>query len=150
MAFELITQELNKLQRRLYESYREFVTTQDNLDSDELIEYFKEQATQRQEYYNAIRESIKSLGNRPKNVTRPFEDAANEIFTDIKTMFFKEDDRVILQEVVSVEERLISALDNVLDSEADVPELKKIVTEQREEVARDLEQLLKFLNVLMS
>jgi len=104
MAFEQLINELNRLQRRIYESYREFNTTQDNLDSKELIDFFYQQAAQRKSYYTSIRETIKSLGQIPKDVTHPFSDAADEIFTDIKTIFSTEDDKMILQEAKAVEQ----------------------------------------------
>ncbi len=141
MAFEQLLNELNRLQRRLYESYREFNTTQDNLDSEELIEYFYQQAIQRKGYYQDIRECIKQLGEIPKNVTRPFGDAADEIFTDLKTVFSNEEDKMILQEAKMVEHRLLGAYDQVLAVATVSPQLKDILEVQREEVARDYEKI---------
>lgn len=146
MAFEQLINELNRLQRRIFESYREFNTTQDNLDSKELIAFFSEQAAQRKEYYNAIRESIKSLGELPADVTRPFSDAADEIFTDIKTLFSTEDDKLILQEAKAVEQRLLSAYDQVLAVATVSPELKILLDTQRDEVARDHEEISRELD----
>jgi len=146
MAFEQLINELNRLQRRIFESYREFNTTQDNLDSKELIDFFYQQAAQRKEYYNAIRESIKSLGELPADVTRPFSDAAEEIFTDIKTLFSTEDDKLILQEAKAVEQRLLSAYDQVLAVATVTPELKILLDTQRDEVARDHEEISRALD----
>ncbi len=146
MAFEQLINELNRLQRRIYESYREFNTTQDNLDSKELIDFFYQQAAQRKEYYNSIRERIKVLGEIPANVTRPFSDAADEIFTDIKTIFSSEDDRMILQEAKAVEQRLMSSYDQVLAVASVSPELKTLLEEQRAEVARDHEEISRALD----
>ena len=146
MAFEQLINELNRLQRRIYESYREFNTTQDNLDSKELIDFFYHQAAQRKEYYNAIRQSIKSLGTMPADVTQPFSDAADEIFTDIKTFFSTEDDKLILQEAKQVEKRLLSAYDQVLAVATITPELSKVLNEQRDEVARDHEEISRALD----
>ena len=141
MASEKLIQELNRLQRRLYESYREFNTTQDNVDSKDLINFFYEQASQRKEYYESIREAIQSLGEIPKNVTRPFSDAADEIFTDIKSVFFTEDDKMILQESKQVEKRLLQAYDEVLGN-AELPaKLRAVLDVQREEVLTDLESI---------
>jgi len=150
MAIEQLTYELNRLQRRIYESYREFNTTQDNLDSKELIEFFYQQAAQRKEYYTAIRESIKSLGKMPDNVTRPFSDAADEIFTDLKTFFSAEDDRMILQEAKHVERRLLRAYDEVLSVDTASPELVKLLNEQRDEVSRDHEEISRALDKVKS
>jgi len=150
MAFEQLINELNRLQRRIYESYREFNTTQDNLDSKELIEFFYQQAAQRKEYYNSIRERIKVLGEIPANVTRPFSDAADEIFTDIKTIFSSEDDRMILQEAKAVEQRLMSSYDQVLAVASVSPELKELLEEQRAEVARDHEEISRALDKVKS
>jgi len=146
MAFEQLINELNRLQRRIYESYREFNTTQDNLDSKELIEFFYQQAAQRKEYYNSIRERIKVLGEIPANVTRPFSDAADEIFTDIKTIFSSEDDRMILQEAKAVEQRLMASYDQVLAVASVSPELKELLEEQRAEVSRDHEEISRALD----
>lgn len=146
MAFEQLINELNRLQRRLYESYREYNTTQDNLDSEELIQFFYQQAAQRKSYYESIRERIKVLGEIPKNVTRPFGDAADEIFTDIKTVFSSEDDKMILQEAKLVEERLIGAYDQVLAVQSVRPELQAILEEQRAEVAKDYEEIARALD----
>jgi uncharacterized protein (TIGR02284 family) len=146
MAFEQLINELNRLQRRIYESYREFNTTQDNLDSKELIDFFYQQAAQRKTYYSTIRESIKSLGQMPADVTHPFSDAADEIFTDIKTFFSTEDDKMILQEAKAVEQRLVSAYDQVLGVATVSPELAKILNEQRDEVARDHELISRELD----
>ena len=145
MAFEQLINELNRLQRRLYESYREFNTTQDNLDSEELKTYFYQQAAQRKGYYDAIRERIKDLGELPKNVTRPFGDAADEIFTDLKTIFSSEDDKIILQEAKLVEQRLISAYDQTLAVATVSEDLEATLNEQRDEVKRDLEQIIREL-----
>lgn len=141
MAFEQLINELNRLQRRLYESYREFNTTQDNLDDAQLVDYFYQQAIQRKQYYEAIRERIKVLGEIPKNVTRPFGDAADEIFTDIKSVFSSEDDKMILQEAKLTEQRLLGAYDQVLAVATVRPELQEILETQRAEVARDLQQI---------
>ncbi|MFK8055060.1 MAG: DUF2383 domain-containing protein [Saprospiraceae bacterium] len=141
MAFEQLINELNRLQRRIYESYREFNTTQDNLDSKELIEFFIQQAAQRKEYYAAIRETIKDHGEIPANVTRPFSDAADEIFTDLKTFFSAEDDKMILQEAKQVEQRLLASYDQVLAVASVSPSLEKLLTEQRDEVARDHKEI---------
>ena len=148
MAFEQLVFELNRLQRRLYESFREFNTTQDNLDSEELIEYFYQQAIQRKRYYEQIRERIKVLGEIPKNVTRPFSDAADEIFTDIKTVFSSEDDKMILQEAKLVEQRLLGAYDQVLDVSTVQPELKEILERQRAEVAKDFAEISRALDAV--
>lgn len=141
MAFEQLIQELNRLQRRLYESFREFNTTQDNLDSKELIEFFFQQAIQRKAYYESIREAIKELGEIPKNITRPFSDAADEIFTDIKSVFSSEDDKMILQESKLVEKRLLNSYDQVLGMSTLSPALKEVLEVQRDEVLRDLERI---------
>ncbi len=148
MAFEQLLHELNRLQRRLYESYREFNTTQDNLDSEELIDYFQQQATRRKGFYEGIRDRIEVLGEIPENVTRPFGDAADEIFTDIKSFFSNEDDKLILQEAVQVERRLLGAYDQVLEVKTVRPELRQILEEQRKKVAEDLEYLMTALAVV--
>jgi len=146
MAFEQLINELNRLQRRLYESYREFNTTQDNLDSSELIDFFYQQAIQRKGYYEAIREGIKALGEIPSNVTRPFGDAADEIFTDLKTVFSSEDDKMILQEAKLVEQKLLSSYDQVLQVSTLEPDLKSLLETQRAEVQRDLEMIARELD----
>jgi len=141
MAFEQLIHELNRLQRRLYESYREFNTTQDNLDSKELIDFFYQQAAQRKGYYNDLRDRIQELGEIPKNVTRPFGDAADEIFTDLKTIFSGEDDRLILQEAKGVESRLLNGYDQALAVASLPAGLKAALESQRAEIARDLEMI---------
>ena len=141
MALDQLIHELNRLQRRLYESFREFNTTQDNLDSAELKDYFFQQAAQRKGYYEAIREAIKDLGEIPKNVTRPFGDAADEIFTDLKTMFSGEDDKLILQEAHLTEERLLGAYDQVLSVKSLPAGLGAVLREQRAEVDRDYAEI---------
>ena len=133
--------ELNRLQRRLYESFREFNTTQDNLDDEHLIDYFYQQARQRKGYYEAIRHRITELGVIPKNVTRPFGDAADEIFTDLKGIFSSEDDKLILQEAKLVELRLVEAYDQVLEVQNVSDELHQLLVDQREEVKRDLAEI---------
>lgn len=148
MAFEQLINELNRLQRRIYESYREFNTTQDNLDSKELIDFFYQQAAQRKEYYNTIRATIKSLGFMPADVTQPFSDAADEIFTDLKTFFSTEDDKLILQEAKQVEQRLISAYDQVLEVASITPELSEVLNKQRDEVVRDHEAIARALDIV--
>ncbi len=146
MASEQLVHELNRLQRRIYESFREYNTTQDNLDSQELIDFFYQKAAVRKEYYNMIRENIKELGTIPDDVTRPFSDAADEIFTDIKTIFSAEDDRMILQEAKRVERQLLSAYDEVL-AMSDLPTaLAEIFNQQREEVSADHEHISRSLD----
>lgn len=137
MPVEQLLHELNWLQRRLYESFREYNTTQDNLGSEKLKDHFYQQAAQRKSYYEEIRERIKQLDEIPANVTRPFGDAADEIFTDLKTLFSGEDDRLILQEVKVVEQKLLRAYDQVLAVPEVDPVLHEALEKQRDEVKRD-------------
>ena len=137
MAYEQLLHELNRLQRRIYESYREYNTTQDNLDSRSLQDHFDQQARQRKSYYEAIREEIKRLDEIPDDVTRPFGDAADEIFTDLKTLFSSEDDRLILQGVKLTEHKLLGAYDQVLAVATVTPALREVLETQRAEVQRD-------------
>ena len=139
MSVEQLLHELNWLQRRLYESYREYNTTQDNLGSEKLKDHFYQQAAQRKEYYEEIRERIKQLDEIPADVTRPFGDAADEIFTDLKTLFSGEDDRLILQEVKVVEQKLLRAYDQVLEVPEVSPVLRQALERQRGEVKRDFD-----------
>lgn len=139
MRYDQLLHELNRLQRRIYESYREYNTTQDNLDSERLKDHFYQQAAQRKHFYEDIRERIKSLDEIPDDVTRPFGDAADEIFTDLKTLFSNEDDRLILQEVKMVEQKLVRAYDQVLEVAALAPQLRGVLESQRAEVERDYE-----------
>lgn len=137
MAYEQLLHELNRLQRRIYESYREYNTTQDNLGSQHLKDHFYQQAAQRKDYYETIRERIKALDEIPEDVTRPFGDAADEIFTDLKTLFSSEDDRLILQEVKLTEQKLVRAYEQALEVSSVTPALREVLLEQLEEVRRD-------------
>lgn len=138
MASEPLLHELNRLQRRLYESYREFNTTIDNLATERWKTHFAEQAKQRRGYYEAIREAIKGLGSTPENVTQPFSDAADEIFTDVKTFLSGEDDRFILQEALLKERKLVEAYRQVLAVRMVDERLRVVLEPQLAEVERDL------------
>lgn len=138
MAFEALLHELNRLQRRLYESYREFNTTIDNLETERWKTHFAAQAQKRKLYYEAIRETIKGFGSTPKNVTRPFSDAADEIFTDVKTFFSGEDDRFILQEALLKERKLVEAYQQVLAVKTVDERLRAVLEPQAAEVKREL------------
>ena len=141
MAFEALLHELNRLQRRLYESYREFNTTIDNLDTDRWKTHFAAQAKKRKYYYEAIREAIKGYGSTPKNVTHPFSDAADEIFTDVKTFFSGEDDKFILQEALLKERKLIEAYRQVLAVKTVDDGLRGVLAPQLAEVERELDEI---------
>ena len=138
MAYEALIHELNRLQRRLHESYREFSTTIDNLETERWKTHFQAQAKKRKLYYDAIRETIKSLGSMPKDVTHPFSDAADEIFTDVKTFFSGEDDRFILQEALLKERKLVEAYDQVLAVRTVDEALRSVLTPQRQAVKQEL------------
>ncbi len=148
MAYEALIHELNRLQRRLYDSYREFNTTQDNLATDAWKDKFAELALTRRGYYQAIRDTIKGLGSMPTDVTQPFSDAADEIFTDVKTFFTGEDDRFILQEARLKELKLVEAYQQAL-AVRDVPgDLASVMSSQKAEVERELARIQDGLDVL--
>lgn len=138
MSLEPLLHELNRLQRRLYESYREFNTTIDNLETERWKTHFAAQAKKRKFYYEAIREGIKGLGSTPKNVTQPFSDAADEIFTDVKTFLSGEDDRFILQEALLKERKLVEAYRQVLAVRSIDERLRAVLEPQQSEVEREL------------
>ena len=148
MAHEQLLHELNRLQRRIYESFREFNTTQDNLDSEDLREHFRVQATRRKAQYDQIRAMILNLGEIPKDITHPFGDAADEIFTDIKTFFSSEDDKLILQEVKQKENTLMHAFQQVLHVDNIPDDLKALLESQHNEVRDELELVLERLELL--
>ena len=139
MAYEALLHELNRLQRRLHESYREFSTTIDNLETERWKTHFAAQAKKRKFYYEAIRETIKSLDSTPKDVTHPFSDAADEIFTDIKTFFSGEDDRFILQEALLKERKLLESYQQVLAVRTVDDRLRAVLEPQLAEVQREYE-----------
>ena len=138
MAYEALVHELNRLQRRLYESFREFSTTIDNLETEHWKKHFAAQAKKRRLFYDAIRETIKGLGSMPKDVTHPFSDAADEIFTDVKTFFSGEDDRFILQEALLKERKLVEAYQQVLAVRSVDDRLRGVLEPQHAEVTREL------------
>ena len=141
MAYEALVHELNRLQRRLYESYREFNTTIDNLETERWKTHFAAQARKRKIYYDAIRDTIKGLGSMPKNVTHPFSDAADEIFTDVKTFLTGEDDKFILQEALLKERKLVEAYQQVLAVRTVDDRLRGVLEPQRTEVERELSEI---------
>ena len=148
MALEALVHELNRLQRRLFESYREFSTTIDNLDTDPWKTHFAAQAVKRKEYYESIRDTIKSLGVTPKNVTHPFSDAADEIFTDVKTFLSGEDDRFVLQEALLKERKLVEAYQQVLAVRTVDDRLRAVLEPQQAAVAKELEEIQSGLDAL--
>ena len=141
MAFEALLHELNRLQRRLYESYREFNTTIDNLETDRWKTHFAAQAKKRKYYYEAIRETIKGYGSTPKDITHPFSDAADEIFTDVKTFLTGEDDKFILQEALLKERKLIEAYQQALAVKTVDEKLRNVLEPQLQEVERELGEI---------
>ena len=148
MAYEALIFELNRLQRRLYDSFREFNTTQDNLKTDSWKTHFAEQAQRRRSYYDQIRQTIKTLGSMPRDVTAPFSDAADEIFTDIKTFFSGEDDRLILQEARVKEIKLLEVYHQVLALQTVQPELRSVLEVQAQEVSEELQIIVQALDAM--
>lgn len=140
MAYDQLVYELNRLQRRIYESYREYNTTQANLNSEQLRDHFYQQAVQRKAYYEEIRERIKDLDVIPDDITRPFGDAADEIFTDLKTLFSSEDDRMVLQEVKVTEHKLVRAYEQALEVATVGDALRSVLATQLAEVKRDYDR----------
>ncbi len=148
MANTALVHELNRLQRRLYDSYREFNTTQDNLATDGWKTKFAELALTRRGYYQAIRDTIKSLGSMPMDVTSPFSDAADEIFTDVKTFFSGEDDKFILQEARLKELKLVEAYQQALVVRDTPADLVSVMSVQKEEVEAELQHIQHGLDAL--
>ncbi len=146
MANEALVHELNRLQRRLYDSYREFNTTQDNLATDAWKAKFADLALTRRGYYEAIRDTIKGLGSMPSDVTQPFSDAADEIFTDVKTFFTGEDDKFILQEARLKELKLVEAYQQAMSVQAMPADLHVLMGRQKAEVEGELAHIQQGLN----
>ncbi len=148
MAHEALIFELNRLQRRLYDSYREFTSTQDNLKTAVWKTHFVEEAARRRAYYDSIRETIKTYGSMPNDVTHPFSDAADEIFTDIKTFFSGGDDRLVLQEARVKEIKLLEVYREVLALPDVEPTLRAVLESQHEEVEGELQKIIAGLSAL--
>ena len=142
MPYEALIFELNRLQRRLYDSFREFNTTQDNLATEPWRAHFREEAARRREYYQQIRDTIKKLGSMPRDVTQPFSDAADEIFTDIKTFFSGEDDRLVLQEARVKELKLVEVYQQVLALPTVPDPLRAVLEQQVAQVREELEKII--------
>lgn len=136
--------QLNKLLTRNYDSEKGYEKAMDETDSDELSEYFKHNMKKRYQFGHEIKNMIDDLGGKPDKGSSLIADA-HRAWLNIRELFAKDDDQVILKECLRGEKYAKDDYEKAVTHSEIKPEHKRTLSDHLKHVKMCIDQIEKMI-----
>ena len=147
MYTEEMTKKINDLLEKNYDAEKGYKKAAEIVDNNKLKQFFEEQAQNRYDFGNTLKDEIKNIGSTPDKGGSTTGDL-HRAWMDIKSTFTSQDEEAILKEVQKGEEAAVEEYTNVINDTTLPPTTKTILEQQRNNVQSALQNAKNFEVVL--
>ena len=137
-----ITDQLNDLIEKNFDAEKGFKKASDHTDHPALKVYFNKKSIQRNQFLNALRFQVKTLGASPET-SGSFKGNLHHSWMDVKALFTSENDEAMLEEAIRGEKACLEEYNEILKNDQLPNKIRQTIEDQKNQIETGLNTIYK-------
>lgn len=137
---EEMSQELNQILQRTYDSEKGFRNAADDVKSEKLKAFFKEKAQERYDFGHELKTEIRNFGEAPKEGSSIGADA-HRTWMDLKAAISGDSEEAVLKETIRGEKTAVEEYNRVIKENNFPPSTENMLLKQRNAIQKTIDNV---------